>query len=89
MKIRFFYAPAVYQTWSKLYVLTEDGVLHSKYLNFMRPAIDERIVDFESFKATDYSWKGYQGLQEIDSETAKSTNLTRQRNWVSGYVSNK
>ena len=88
MKARFFLAPACYNTWTKLYVLTEDGKLFSRYLDYMKPATDSVTVDFNSFSASDYSWSGYQDLKEINYSAAISTDLTRQPNWVSTYVRN-
>ena len=86
MTARFFIAPACYSTWTKVYVLTEDGTLYSEYLDYMRSATDRRQVDFESFNASDYSWSGYQHLRECTREEAIQQPLTRQRNWVLGYL---
>ncbi len=86
MKFRYFYAPAVYNTWAKLYVLTSDGVLYSQYLVYMRLTIDKQQFDFETFKASDYSFEGYQDLKEIDYDTAIHIGLTRQANWIEGYL---
>lgn len=86
MKARFFYAPPCYNTWPKLYVLTEDGKLYSEYLNFMRPATDIKKFDFASFQASDYKWDGYQSLTEINYQSAITKELTRQENWVERYV---
>ena len=86
MKARFFLAEACYQTWTKIYVLTEYGLLHSKYLNYMQPHEDNENVDFETFKAEDYSYGGYQTLKEITLNEALNVSLTRQVNWVSAYL---
>ncbi len=86
MKARFFLAEACYQTWRKIYVLTEDGLLHSKYLNYMKPHEDNKSVDFETFKAEDYSYGGYQTLREITLNEALNLGLTRQENWVNNYL---
>ena len=80
MKARFFYAPAAYRTWPKLYVLTEDGTLYCEYLEFMRPATDIKHVDYNSFKADDYKFDGYQPIKEVTYEEAVATTLTRQIN---------
>jgi hypothetical protein len=88
MNARFFYADACYNTWPKLYVLTEDGKLFSRYLFFMEPATDTQHVDFHSFKASDYSWGGYQSLKEISYSKAIETKLRCQPNWVAAYMRN-
>ena len=89
MKARFFYAAACYRTWPKLYVLTEDGKLFSRYLDYMQPTTDSQSVNYNTFKASDYSYEGYQGLKEIDYQTAISKTLTRQPNWVESYINSR
>ena len=86
MKARFFYAPAVYSTWSKLFVLTEDGKFYCEYLNFMRKCTVEKQFDFESFKATDYVWGGYQYMTEINQEEVVEKLLKCQANWITSYL---
>lgn len=53
----------------------------------MKPARIDEKRDFNTFKAEDYKWGGYQTIVEIDEAKAKSTMLTRQPNWISGYLS--
>jgi len=89
MKARFFYAPAAYRTWPKLYVLTEDGTLYCEYLDYMQPAKDIKQVNFDNFKAEDYQFGGYQPLEEISYEVAKAKSLKRQSNWIDRYLSSK
>lgn len=88
MKTRFFYAPECYNTWPKLFVLSEDGKFYCEYLHYMKPTIIELKFDFNSFKAEDYKWDNYQKLVEIDERDAKSKTLTRQQNWINRYLSN-
>lgn len=87
MKARFFYGAACYSTWPKLFVLTEDGRFYCEYLDYMNPARIDLKFDFNTFKAEDYKWASYQTIVEIDEAKAKSTMLTRQPNWISGYLS--
>lgn len=87
MKARFFYAAQSFNTWPKLFVLTEDGRFYCEYLDYMKPARIDEKRDFNTFKAEDYKWGGYQTIVEIDEAKAKSTMLTRQPNWISGYLS--
>lgn len=89
MRARFFYGEECYNTWPKLFVLTEDGKFHCEYLDYMKPARVNENFDFRTFKAEDYSWDGYQTIVEITEEEAKSTSLTRQGNWISRYLSTK
>ena len=86
MKARFFYAPAVYSTWSKLFVLTEDGKFYSEYLDYMRKTKVEKQFDFETFKASDYVWGGYQYMTEITQEEAEGKVLRCQSNWIDNYL---
>jgi hypothetical protein len=83
---RFFYAPAAYRTWPKLFVLTPDGTLYSEYLDYMRPTTFERNVDFDTFKAEDFQWGGYQSMREVSYEQARSVGLTQQANWIDSYL---
>jgi hypothetical protein len=87
MKTRFFYAAQSFNTWPKLFVLTEDGRFYCEYLDYMKPARVDLKFDFDNFKAEDYKWGGYQTIVEVDEAKAKSTMLTRQPNWISGYLS--
>jgi hypothetical protein len=87
MKLRFFYAPKRNLKWQKLFVLSEDGVLYSEYLDFMVPGIFmSRNNDFERFKAKDFKFSDIQELIEIDESTAIETQLYRQQNWVKEYI---
>ena len=63
MRTRFFYAEHTYNTWSKIFVLTDDGVLYSEYLDFMNPSTIRKLVNFNSFNASDYSYDGYQTIK--------------------------
>jgi hypothetical protein len=87
MNTRFFYGAECYNTWPKLFVLTEDGRFYCEYLDFMKPARVDLKFDFNTFKSEDYKWSGYQTIIEIDEATAKNKTLTRQMNWINGYLS--
>lgn len=87
MNARFFYAAQSFNTWPKLFVLTENERFYCEYLDFMKPARVDLKFDFNNFKAEDYKWGGYQTIIEIDEVKAKSIELTRQGNWISRYLS--
>ncbi|WP_282037875.1 hypothetical protein [Saccharicrinis aurantiacus] len=87
MKARFFYADETHRTWPKLFVLTENGRFYCEYLDYMNPAKVDLKFDYANFKAEDYLWSGYQSIVEIDEQKAISIPLTRQANWVKGYLS--
>ncbi|MCU4177316.1 hypothetical protein [Carboxylicivirga sp. N1Y90] len=86
MKARFFYGAETHNTWPKLFVLTENNKFYCEYLDYMQPTTINETFDFKSFKAEDYTWGGYQSIVEIDESTAKKKVLTRQPNWISGYL---
>lgn len=87
MKARYFYAEPAYNTWKKLFVLTEDDILYCEYLDHNAPAkIIRKNTCFSNFKASDYSWGGYQSLVEVDYNTLSNTVLTNQSNWISEYI---
>ena len=89
MEARFFIADASYNTWKKIYVLTSDGTLYSEYLDYMRPATDQKTVDYSSFSQEDYSFGGYQSLREVSKSEASSAILKKQSNWVDNYLKRK
>jgi hypothetical protein len=86
MNARFFIADACYSTWTKVFVLTPDGTLYSEYLNYMQLQIIKEKVDFKTFKASDYSFGGYQHLREVDASAAIKEPLSKQKNWVFNYL---
>lgn len=86
MKARFFYGAATHNTWAKLFVLTEDGRFYCEYLDYMNPASVDLKFDFNTFKAEDYKWGGYQTIIEVDESTAKTKTLTSQSNWINSYL---
>ena len=86
MRTRFFYAEECFNTWPKLFVLTEDGKFYCEYLDYMVPTRIVKQFDFDSFKESDYQFEGYQTIREISREDALNVNLTRQMNWIWSYL---
>lgn len=93
MKARYFIADAVFRTWSKIVVLTDDGVLYSEYLAYMNlTKFRKTDVDFYDFKDTDYSFgerehgNAYQSIREVTYQEAASFQLSSQQNWVNRYL---
>jgi hypothetical protein len=86
MRKRFFYGAQTHNTWPKLFVLTDDGKFYCEYLDYMKPARVQKNFDFDTFKAEDYEWDGYQTIVEIDESSAKSKMLKSQSNWISRYL---
>ena len=92
-KVRFFIANAIYKTWPKIAVLTEDGTLYSEYLAWNEPTVFKRSgLDFNTFEAKDFFFGGeehgsaYQPIREVSYRDAISFELTRQSNWVNNYL---
>lgn len=67
MKFRIFYAPQTAGTWEKIFVLTSNGKLYCEYLmRFSSRTIEKDNIDYENFKASDYSWgKGVVGEKTL------------------------
>jgi hypothetical protein len=67
MKYRIFYAPQVFGTWEKLFVLTSDGHLYCEYLfRFTLNKIELSGFNYDNFAPTNYSWgKGIEGNNGI------------------------
>lgn len=57
MKFRIFYAPQVFKTWEKVYVLTNDGKLYCEYLDHFNPSeIIQNNLDYTNFAPKSFSW---------------------------------
>lgn len=67
MKFRIFYAPQVFRTWEKVFVLTSDGKLYCQYLmRFAVSRIREENINYENFAPKDFSWgKGVSGEKGV------------------------
>ena len=86
MKARFFKADAIYRTWPKIYILTEDGILYSEYLDYLKTVVYKQKKKFDSFSEDDYSFREYQKLSEINEKTARKFRFIQQDNWVDSYL---
>ena len=91
LKKRYFYASNIKhqngkETWSKLFVLSENGILYCEYLDFMQPRNIILKYNFDSFKAEDYKWSGFQSIIEIDENTALNKKLIMHQNWIYSYI---
>ena len=96
IRVRFFIADAVYKTWAKVAVLTDDGTLYSEYLAWMKPKVYKRVgLDFRTFEAKNFSFGGdehgseYQAIREVNYREATTLVLTQQANWVNRYLESK
>ena len=76
-KVRFFIADAIYKTWPKIAVLTEDGTLYSEYLAWNEPTVFKRLgLDFDTFQAKEFFFGGeehgsaYQPIREVSYRDA-------------------
>lgn len=67
MKFRIFYAPDIFRTWEKVFILLSNGKLYCKYLDkFNDSFIKEENLNYEQFVSKDYKWgKGVQGANGI------------------------
>jgi hypothetical protein len=89
MKARFFYAPQIFSTWPKLFILTEDGKLYTEYLYRFNLIKLEQQVDFVNFNSDAFKFEGYQPLQEITQDEALQVQLVKQNNWIQSYLLRK
>lgn len=93
-RARYFIADPIHRTWAKVAVLTDDGVLYSEYLTYMKPTKFKKSgFDFDGFNANDFSFgkeehgHAYQSIREVSYQEASSYKLSSQVNWVSRYLS--
>lgn len=89
MKARFFYAPQIFSTWPKLFILTEEGKLYTEFLNRFKLIKSEQEVDFVNFNSDAFKFEGYQPLQEITHDEALQVQLVKQNNWIQSYILRK
>ena len=89
MKARFFYAPQIFSTWPKLFILTEDGKLYTEYLYRFNLIKSEQQVDFVNFNSDKFKFEGYQTMQEITQDEALQVQLVKQNNWIKSYLLRK
>jgi hypothetical protein len=86
MKVRFFYAPPIFNTWSRLLVLSDDGMLYTSFLINLKLTDFNESVNFTKFNPSEYLFQGYQPITEITRQQALSAELTLQTNWVQEYL---
>lgn len=93
-RARYFIADPVHRTWAKIAVLTDDGVLYSEYLTYMKPTTYKKSgFDFDSFNACDFSFgkeehgHAYQRMREVSYQEASTYQLNSQANWIKRYLS--
>ncbi len=96
LRARYFIADPLYRTWAKIAVLTDDGVLYSEYLTYMKPTKFRKAgFNFNEFNVQDFSFgekehgKAYQTIREVSYQEAITYSLKAQENWVERYVSEK
>jgi hypothetical protein len=67
MNFRIFYAPQIFRTWEKVFVLTSDGKLYCEYLmRFNLEKIIESNIDYENFAPKNFSWgQGVEGNKGV------------------------
>lgn len=85
-EIRIFYAEEISKTWPKLFILTEDNLFYSEYLDNLSLKILKLKFDFKTFKDTDYKFRDYQKIIEINKVGALKTILINQENWLLNLI---
>lgn len=86
-QIRFFYAEQTFKTWPKLFILTEDNLFYSEYLDNLTLKILKLKYNFKTFKDSDYKFRDYQKITEISKEEALKVKLIEQENWLVNLLS--
>lgn len=92
-KARYFIADPIHRTWGKIAILTDDGILYSEYLTYMKPTkFRQSGFNFDSFNAQNFSFgkeehgQAYQSMREVSYQEACSYQLKSQENWVTRYL---
>jgi hypothetical protein len=52
----------------------------------MKPDSVRLSFEFNTFKSSDYTWGGYQSIEEITYNQAINKTLRNQDNWIADYV---
>ena len=89
MKARFFYAPPIFNTYPKLYVLTSDGEFYSEVRTKGRITMEIEHTDYETFDESRFASDDYPLLLEIDYKEASTMPLKDHPNWINGYLERK
>ncbi|MGB1003581.1 MAG: hypothetical protein ACPGVC_05090 [Salibacteraceae bacterium] len=90
MNVRYFYAPAIFSSDPKLYVLTDDNVLYSETRNLSVIQVERtEVKNFKDFDPSNHQTEDHPILIEISSVEAKDITLNTQANWVKRYLLEK
>lgn len=89
MKARFFYAPPIFNTNPKLYVLTSDGTLFTEYRKEGILIKEIHHTDYHGFRESSFTNEDYPLLLELKKDEATSMPLHNQANWIEGYLETK
>ena len=90
MNARFFYAPPIFSSIPKIYVLTEDLTLYSEIRDYGVVQIEKTTVhSFSNFNTSDHENEDYPILLEIKRTEAMDMPLNTQAKWLERYLSSK
>jgi hypothetical protein len=89
MKARFFYAPPIFNTNPKLYVLTSDGDLFTEYRKEGILVKEIHHTEYQGFRESSFTSEDYPLLLELKKEEAIAMPLHNQANWIENYLSSK
>ncbi len=89
MEARFFYAPPIFNTSPKIYVLTSDGEFYSEVRKSGRITMEIQRTSYENFIESEFVTDDYPLLLEIPYHEAIDMPLKDQPNWVKAYLDRK
>ncbi len=90
MNARFFYAPPIFSSIPKVFVLTEDLTLYSEIRENALVQVEKITVSsFSNFKTAEHENEDYPILLEIKRSEAIKMPLNIQANWIERYLTSK
>jgi hypothetical protein len=90
MNVRFFYAPPIFSSIPKVYVLTEDLTLYSEIRDYGVVQVEKITVpSFSNFITSEYENEDYPILLEIKRTEALEMPLNLQAKWLERYLALK
>jgi hypothetical protein len=90
MQARYFYAPAIFSSAPKLFVLTPDCILYSESRHLSMIQIERsEVSSFTGFKPGKFETEDHPVLVEISSEEIKEISVTPEANWINRYLLEK
>ncbi len=90
MNVRFFYSPAIFSNYPKLFVLTDDAILYSESRDYSVVEVERYVVtSFQNFDPKEYETEEHPVLLEVSKTEATEISDDLRPNWLNRYLMEK